>query len=76
MNCAECICRFRGDDPRVKSGKYHLSSCDYCTIDYSQITSIQQMEEVHQRLTQISKKLSGQVERLVIQRRPTSKDGF
>ena len=66
MNCTECILRFQswGSDPRVKSGKYHLSSCDYCSIDYSQITSIEQLEEVHQRLAQISKKLSGQVEEL------------
>ena len=32
ITCNECIERFKswGDDPRVKSGRYHLSSCDYC----------------------------------------------
>jgi len=30
--CLECIDRFKswGDDPRVKSGRYRLSGCDYC----------------------------------------------
>jgi len=32
ITCKECIERFKnwGDDPRVKSGRYHLSGCDYC----------------------------------------------
>jgi len=32
ISCKECIDRFKswGDDPRVKSGKYHLAGCDYC----------------------------------------------
>ena len=32
ITCEKCIARFKswGDDPRVKSGHYHLSSCDYC----------------------------------------------
>ena len=30
ITCEECIERMRPDDPRVKSGRYHLSGCDYC----------------------------------------------
>jgi len=32
ITCAECIERFKawGDDPRIKSGRYRLSGCDYC----------------------------------------------
>ena len=32
ITCNECINRFKswGDDPRVKSGRYHLCGCDYC----------------------------------------------
>jgi hypothetical protein len=32
MTCEECINRFAswGDNPRVKSGRYHLCGCDYC----------------------------------------------
>ena len=32
ITCKECIDRFKllGDDPRMKSGRYHLSGCDYC----------------------------------------------
>ncbi len=34
VTCRQCISDFRPDDPRVKSGRYHLSSCDYCTKEY------------------------------------------
>lgn len=34
MTCEKCIERFKPDDPRVKSGRYHLSSCDYCSNEY------------------------------------------
>jgi len=32
ITCNECIERLKswGDDPRVKSGRYCLSGCDYC----------------------------------------------
>ena len=32
ISCNECIELLRklGDDPRIKSGRYHLSGCDYC----------------------------------------------
>lgn len=32
ISCKDCIDRFKswGDDPRVKSGRYYLSGCDYC----------------------------------------------
>ena len=30
ITCADCIRRLYPDDPRVKSGSYHLSGCDYC----------------------------------------------
>jgi len=47
ITCIECIERFKswGDDPRVKSGRYHKSSCDYCNkpqyyIDLEQIKNI------------------------------------
>ena len=30
ITCNECIDRMKPDDPRVKSGKYHLCGCDYC----------------------------------------------
>ena len=38
MTCEECINRFAswGDNPRVKSGRYHLSGCDYCNKPYSE----------------------------------------
>ena len=61
--CLQCISDFHPDDPRVKSGKYHLSGCDFCTIDYSLMDS-GELEEVYQRLSLISKKLSGQVDGL------------
>ena len=33
ITCNECIERFRswGDSPEVKSGRYHLCGCDYCS---------------------------------------------
>ena len=30
ITCNECIERMKPDDPRVKSGRYHLCGCDYC----------------------------------------------
>ncbi len=32
FTCHDCIDRFKswGDDPKVKSGRYGLSGCDYC----------------------------------------------
>jgi len=30
ITCADCIRRLYPDDPRVKSGRYHLSGCQYC----------------------------------------------
>ncbi len=30
ITCKECKERIRPDDPTVKSGRYHLCSCDYC----------------------------------------------
>jgi len=30
ITCEECIQRMYPDDPRVKSGRYHLCGCDYC----------------------------------------------
>lgn len=30
ITCRECIERLKPDDPRVKSGRYHLCGCDYC----------------------------------------------
>jgi len=30
ITCNECLDRMKPDDPRVKSGHYHLSGCDYC----------------------------------------------
>jgi len=30
ITCAECIDSLKPDDPRVRSGKYHLCGCDYC----------------------------------------------
>ncbi len=29
ITCAECIERLKPDDPRIPSGRYHHSSCDY-----------------------------------------------
>ena len=29
-SCSECIKEMLPDDPRVKSGKYHLCGCNYC----------------------------------------------
>ena len=38
MTCEECINKFAswGDNPRVKSGRYHLCGCDYCNKPYSE----------------------------------------
>lgn len=72
MNCEKCIERFKPDDPRVKSGRYHLSSCDYCSKEYS---LGDELEELYQRLTLISQKLSGQVERLAF-RKTVESDHF
>jgi len=30
ITCEECRRRLLPDDPRVKSGRYRLSCCDYC----------------------------------------------
>ncbi len=30
ITCKECLERMYPDDPGVKSGRYHLCSCDYC----------------------------------------------
>jgi len=30
ITCRQCIDEFKPDDPRIKSGSYHLSGCDYC----------------------------------------------
>ncbi len=30
ITCEECIQKMYPDDPRVKSGHYHLCDCDYC----------------------------------------------
>jgi len=30
ITCHECIKSLYPDDPRVKSGRYRLSGCDYC----------------------------------------------
>ena len=35
ISCEECIERMYPDNPRVKSGRYHLSGCDYCNKPYS-----------------------------------------
>ena len=29
ITCADCRQRLLPDDPRIRSGKYHLSGCDY-----------------------------------------------
>ena len=31
ITCAECIQRMKPDDPRIKSGRYNLCGCDYCS---------------------------------------------
>ena len=31
ITCSECIQELYPDDPRVKSGRYHLCDCDYCS---------------------------------------------
>ena len=30
MLCKECILGMKPDDPRIKTGRYHLCGCDYC----------------------------------------------
>ena len=38
ISCSECVERMKPDDPRVKSGRYHLCGCDYCNKpDYRQL---------------------------------------
>ena len=33
ITCSECIAKLKswGDDPRTKSGRYHMCGCDYCS---------------------------------------------
>ena len=30
ITCNQCIERMKPDDPRVRSGTYHMCGCDYC----------------------------------------------
>jgi hypothetical protein len=30
LTCEECMRDMYPDDPHIKSGKYHMCSCDYC----------------------------------------------
>ena len=45
MNCKECLERMRPDDPRIKSGRYHLSGCDYCAYYMSPEYRLEKLEE-------------------------------
>ena len=31
FTCAECTDRMKPDDPRMRSGRYHMCGCDYCS---------------------------------------------
>ena len=30
ITCQECIKSLHPDDPKVRSGRYHMCGCDYC----------------------------------------------
>ena len=75
MTCEECINRFAswGDNPRVKSGRYHLRGCDYCNkpqsereleqlkndVDIIKATEIPNIPEVRQLKYQIEQAKAG-----------------
>lgn len=42
LTCRKCIERMKPDDPRIKSGRYHLCGCDYC----NKPTYYRELEEV------------------------------
>ena len=42
ITCAQCIQQLKPEDPRVRSGRYRLCSCDYC----SKPSYFRELEEV------------------------------
>lgn len=46
-SCNECRKRFRswGDSPAVRSGRYHLSACDYCPYYMSPEYRLEKLED-------------------------------
>ncbi len=88
MSCKECIERMRPDDPRVKSGKYNLCGCDYCSYYMSDEYRIEKLEEAVKPIEQPEwtgkqwdtvQQLQGMVRHLdskVTEMRATKKKGF
>ena len=52
LTCRECIERLRPDDPRIPTGRYHQSSCDfYCNKPtyYREVEQPKEPQEVFHR---------------------------
>jgi len=49
LSCRECIERLRPDDPRIPTGRYHQSSCDFYCNKPTRYRDLEQQEDPQPR---------------------------